>query len=67
MNPGEVRDGMTVVITTDRPILGLSWQGVQGAVWATFDREIADEWVYIQIPDDGTVIFAFAPDEIEPA
>lgn len=67
MNPADVEEDMTVRVTSARVILGRSWQGVIGQVWGTFDRGRVEDWVYVQVPDDGLVIVGFAPDEIEPS
>ena len=68
MSPHEVRDGMHVVITAERRILGQSWHGTHGVVRYTFRRQSGvPDWVTVQVPDDGFVLIGFRPDEVEPA
>lgn len=66
MDADDVRDGMHVVITAHRHILGRSWHGVHGVVRYTFRRAARiPDWVTVQVPDDGFVLIGFAPEELD--
>jgi len=68
MDADEVRDGARVRVTTDRHIAGQSWEGVIGTVWdAQALRATHEDWVIVEVPDDGLVLIGLRPDEIEAA
>lgn len=69
MHPDDIRDGLRVRVLADRHIAGQSWRDVIGTVW---DSEALkghghDDYVIVEVPDNGLVLIGLTPDEIEPA
>lgn len=67
MRADDVHDGQRVRVTTDRHIAGQSWLGEVGTVW---DAEALkghgyDDYVIVEVPDDGLVLIGLTPGEIE--
>jgi hypothetical protein len=69
MHPDEIRDGLRVRVLTDRRIAGQSWLGKIGTVWdaVALKGHGYDDYVIVEVPDDGLVLIGLTPDEIEAA
>jgi hypothetical protein len=72
MNEALVRDGMRVVIVSDRPVSGRSWKGAVSVVFTTAMRGLeafGAEWVLVRqpgTPNDGfPQCLAYRPDELD--
>lgn len=65
MNPHDIALGQRVRVTGQRQIAGRTWSGEVGAVWSVILRHEVDDWVWVQIDDDGTLVIGFTPDEVE--
>jgi hypothetical protein len=66
MNPAHLTPGLPVRVTATRHIAGRTWQGVEGTVWdAKALKGRSDDYVIVQVPDDGLVLIGLRPDEIE--
>ena len=68
MDEGDIEEGDTVTITSDRTIAGRSWRGQQGTVYSTFLRGAIPDWVVVRVVAvDQPIDIALRPDEIESA